>query len=844
MQDGIVRAHATCKSQGTRGIWAIAALCGIGIAFAPEARTAQVIGAAPQPTVVSVSDDGSGESVTDGEIVGRVSLRAPAQQRFQLRATLPVPVGTVRSTKKSVPLAVVDHDGLTVPTQVNIVTRYPASHQGASVVEVVAEVERPEGASAGDEISYYVAHHPHAPGKMQLKRSLRDMLATPGALLLKSEDVFGNVYSADLFSQVVNKDRRARTMRKGALVTEYAIHELLLPTAPQGGAEGTLNHMMGVHAYITTYDRRNYFSLDLHVHNGMDGLDKADPTDDAMQEMYFKYLKLCLPDGWNAQVCFNSPSWGGGLDKGSHTEYRIVSPRGDGKMHFIPKQGRFARRLVVFKDNARSEALAVLGHENLAFCTSGDGPAGNELWSWWNQDTARFISQAHRLPDLDHVNKGQIREQLASKYAHFRDQVSSGSTGNYPLQSGALGWAQPWGVPYGGMTGGDEIMVYDGIEQAYSGSKEGYLLRMLQARTYMDRQPTALYSKNGDPTKYEDILVTEGFGAPYVDGYFFLNPSSSSDPYGFHDAPTFHIQAVQNQGKVPPYKSNLAGWMPIDLQHYSRYTRNLKVLSWLGNDTLAKTQLVHAAEMFRMGFHHFPNTAYGNIQGSGLLARELHVANFPGQGVDYQRGEGWGVDAAVAAYAVGRPELRERYYPWFERISNLVQDGQSTCTGNVMATPVGKLMDGKAYARLTPHSSYADNSLQGIRRHVFEGRDREQFLALGYVIAGNAEALISPGFWNDSWGCPHYYVGVGLVNQQGEFCNDIPSWAKSSYGETLAYYSSFAYAYELTGNEEFLFRASQMLGGGDLLSRLLEKGTKNIKNEAALLALLQTPPSR
>ena len=29
--------------------------------------------------------------LTDGEIVGRVSLRAPAQQRFQLRATLPVP---------------------------------------------------------------------------------------------------------------------------------------------------------------------------------------------------------------------------------------------------------------------------------------------------------------------------------------------------------------------------------------------------------------------------------------------------------------------------------------------------------------------------------------------------------------------------------------------------------------------------------------------------------------------------------------------------------------------------------------------------------------------------------
>ena len=41
--------------------------------------------------------------------------------------------------------------------------------------------------------------------------------------------------------------------------------------------------------------------------------------------------------------------------------------------------------------------------------------------------------------------------------------MASGSAGNYPLKSAALGWAQPWGVAYGGMSGGDEINIFDGL---------------------------------------------------------------------------------------------------------------------------------------------------------------------------------------------------------------------------------------------------------------------------------------------------------------------------------------------------------------------------------------------
>jgi len=788
-------------------------------------------------------NDGSGETVADGEIVGRVALRAPDEEKFLLRATLPLPPGTATADDALVPLAVVDGRRRTTTTQVNVVTRYPDPQDGLSVVEVVAEVERPRGAAPGSEIAYEVAYHPHPPGKMMLSKTVRDTLGEEGALTLSAADVFGNVYQADLFGAVLNKERTARQLRNGPLMKEFAVHELLLPKHPKGGSEGTLPHLMGVHAYITTYARRNYFTLDLHVHNGMDGLDKEDPRDDAQTDLYFKSLDLTLPAGWKTNVCFPSPTTGVPHEESGHSVVPVVKARSDGKLHFLPQQGRFVRRLVVYRESSAAEALALLDQEYLAFCRPGEAPGGGELWSWWNPRTARYFPQAHRLPELDFLNADTLRAGLAATLAERSAQVGSGHSGSYPLASPALGWAQPWGVDYGGMTGGDEINLIDGLETAWTGSREGYLLAQLVGRCYIDRQPTALYDLEGRPTRVEDLLVTEGQGAPYVDCAFFLTPTPGSDPFGFQDAPTFQKVAVQNAGLVPPYEAELRNWMPIDFQHHVRFTRALKVLVWLGNDTLAKEQLEQASELVRLSFHEYPNSQYGWLQPSGLRVRMDHVATFPGQGVDFQRGEAWSLDCAVAAYAAGSDELRARYYPWFEKVARLIEDGQSTCTGNIMATAIGKVFDGNTYVRYTPYSSFGDNTLQGLRRHVFDTRDPVRAEKLAQAIVGNAQAQISKGFWNEALGMPWCYVGVGPVDQQGEFCHDIPGWANCGYGEDGSYYSSFAYAYETSGNQEFLFRAAQMLGGGNLEQRLKEKGLSNIAHHAALLALLQAPPN-
>ncbi|MEE8468370.1 MAG: hypothetical protein V3T22_07945 [Planctomycetota bacterium] len=507
----------------------------------------------------------------------------------------------------------------------------------------------------------------------------------------------------------------------------------------------------------------------------------------------------------------------------------------------MPRQGRLVRRLVVYREGSRRAALAAARQEGLAFCVDGAAPGGERLWSWWNAATAGYFPQRHRLPDLSFVGLAGMRAGLEQELSLRSAQVATGSPGSYPLQSPALGWAQPWGVPYGGMTGGDEINIVDGLRTAAAASRAGYRLAQLRARTYADRQPTALYSLRGEPTTYEDLLVLEGQGAPYVNGTFYIVPSASSDPFGFEEAPTFQLEAVEVLGLEPPYQAALEHWMPIDIQHYVRHSRNWKILAWLGNDMLARDQLTAAAEIFRLGYHAYANSAYGYVQGGGLRSTIEHVAEFPGQGLDFQRGEGWGIDTAVAAYALGAQELRARFYGWFESIAQVVVEGQSDCTGNLMATKVGKMLDGEVYVRLVGHSSYADNALAGMRESVFRGQDDGRAQKLAEALVGNARAQCSPGFWSAEHGAPWTWVGVGAVDEVGDWCDDIPEWARAETTNGVGYASSFATAFELSGDVEFLFRAAQMLGGGDLLGLLEARGLDRIETTAALLALAQEP---
>ncbi|MFT5052899.1 MAG: hypothetical protein ACI8QZ_004337 [Chlamydiales bacterium] len=808
-----------------------------------EASGSSSLGLAPTAGA-SIDEDGAGTveaTVASGPVVATLELEAPGSVSFILRATMPVPPGTLGASDQEAPFSVLNADGLVAPTQVEIVSMYADTRQGADVVELIARVSRPLDSSPGSRVRFDVARNPHAAKDLRLLPSVRNFFDGADRLILQTRDVFGNLYTADLFHDVKSMTGEAKVQRKGELVKEFMTHEIMLPRAPDEGAQGTMPHMMGVHSFIRFYEGEEYFALDLHVHNGLSGLDKNDPADDALMDIYFDSLELRLPQGWRVLEAFDTPFGGPGRDQAPHRVYPLVRAQGNGNMHMMPRQSRMVRRLVVAPAERQGRAREVVEERHQAFCVAGTTPTGADNFSWWNPLTARYYPQNHRLPSLDHVGLAAIRQQHRDDLGQIMAQVASGSAGLYPLTEPMLGWAHPWGVAYGGMTGGDEIWLYDGIETAAASSNAGYRRAQLVSRLYIDREPIALFNKDGQPTRDIDWLRPEGINGPYMPMYFTLTPKlPDNDPFGFNDAPVFQTQAVLQTGRRPGYADRLTAFKPVDFQHFVRYTRNLKTLTWLGNDSLSKLELQLDAELFRLGFHMYPNSNYNHIQNSGLLARTLFVDAYPNQGIGFGRGESWALDAAMAAYATGSTEFRERYYPWFEIVADLVENGQSDCSGIIQAWQSTNYLGSQYRLRQSYETAITENMLRSLTETVFRSEDDERAERVEQIMVRSARGNTRAPYWSPTEHAPWNFMAVGpFDNEAPLYCGDVPEGAHSPNFDRNQYWSSLAYAFEISGDELFVFRAAEMAGGGDLYNHVISGGLGNLGNMAALIALMQ-----
>lgn len=790
--------------------------------------------------------DGSGffsaedGNVGPGDVVATLLMEAPEASDFILSATVPVPRGTLTDGAMTEPLSVRALGDRAAATQVEVVSRYPDPADGADVVRILAHVRRPRNAAPGDMIRFELGRNQHSSHEIELASSVRNFIKAPGTLKLMARDAFGNSYSADLLRSVRAESDRARTLIDGHVARQVRTHEVLVPDTQVQGPQGTLPHMMGVHTYLTAWRGERFMSLDLHVHNGMDGIDKTTPIDDALSNLYFQDITLRLPNGWRLGYSLDTPASGNMSSQGGWALAPLVRARGDGTLHVMPKLSQFVRRLVIFQPSVEEKAMEMVRSGFQAFCAEGTTPSGVENWSWWNENTARYYPQNHLLPNLDFIGIDDVRTGLEQEFAQYEAQLSSGSAGGYPFESPRLGWAHPWGAAYGGMTGGDEIDVFAGMELAATASNVGYRQLQLMMRGYVDRQPQALYDLDGDYTSVEDVLVTEGFGAPYANIWFNGKINMSNDPFGFADAPTFQEEMVLNQGLAAPYSASLLEFSVIDHQHFIRYTRNLKTLTWLGGDALSMELLNAAGEGFRLGFHEYKNSAYGHLQPTGLRKLQDHLDDYPGQGVGFGRGQAWGMDAAISAYATGTLEHRALVLPWVRQVADVIQEGQSTCTGNIMAMHINKYWSGAHMTRQAMEESFIENMLRSLDTTVFSGVEPARAVRLQEQLVASVRSTIEGPYWNASFGAPWFYVATGPSDSsQGEYCFNVPSTLHSSSCNTTAYYSSFAYAYELDPDPIFMFRAAEMMGGGSLWSRLDNKGLNNLNNSAALVALCQ-----
>jgi len=94
--------------------------------------------------------------------------------------------------------------------------------------------------------------------------------------------------------------------------------------------------------------------------------------------------------------------------------------------------------------------------------------------------------------------------------------------------------------------------------------------------------------------------------------------------------------------------------------------------------------------------------------------------------------------------------------------------------------------------------------------------------------------------WSPEYEGPYFAVAVSDQNLSiPPYCGSVPDGGAGMGPDHYQCWSSMAYGYQLTGDPEFLNKASLMGDNGDLLNWLLNQGNSNLVNQSALLSMMQ-----
>ncbi|MEL6431058.1 MAG: hypothetical protein AAFR54_17890 [Planctomycetota bacterium] len=782
------------------------------------------------------------------QVRARISTYLPAAEEFTIEATLPVPPGTLLEAGGPSPLTLV-RNGVTFPTQVEIVSRYPDPADGADVVELIARVQRPAGMGPGAQTDFQVVDASQPWSQFTPNVSVRGLLYGPEGLKLTARDPFNNFYTADLAEQIRADGPDVRVLRNGRHVREVRLHEIMLPSSTsQSGSLSPYPHLFGVHSFVRTYANEDFVVLDLVIHNGVSGREPG-PEDDPIHDLYFNQLDLQLPAGWEMGWAFDNPYIGRSNPNGSGSSVAIVDALPTGQYHLLPQQGQFVRRLVVAQGpEALARGQSVLRRETRGFCMPGPTPENaaadpaNDIWSWWNAATARYLATNVRLPHLDHVNRGSVIATLRAEHDAFEAQVRAGSSGSYPSQSEGLGWAQPWGVQYGGMTGGDEIYMYPEVDAAWARHPIAIRWMDLRSRAYIDRQPMALYDAKGVPPIVDDFVDTGIGGEQYVPFALNMTERADNDFFGFEGASKRFAQHVYETGKLPWYQKQISGYQPIDRQHLTRFLNPHLGLVWQANDAVAKLQIELAGMLFHASFHPYENNRYGYVAGTGLRERMSDVAENPHQGADFGRGPAWGLIASTSHYAFADDAQRARYQRWLRVVADTARDGQSSCTGNPSALQISRNFKNVYQSRNAREVGFMLNAALAMRSTVFVGVDGVTATKLSNYVVNGAYSCAEAPYWNESVGGQISLIAVRpRANDLPEFCQNTPENGipNNYFFDHTSAFPAWAYAYLATGDGTFLTRATRAVPGGNLEAALQSQPLVELVEIAPMLSLVQ-----
>jgi hypothetical protein len=791
-----------------------------------------------------------------GQIVGKISLRAPTVELFTLRSTMPLPIQIYPITSGTYlgqePFVIVDSDGSLVAAQTEVVSSFPKESDGADVVELIARVHKPSGVTSGDTITYKVMYSPHSNANPAanftsarqallsvsgLTNEVRDLLNNPDSLVIRARDLFSNNYQ----TRPLADNPRFEVTKIGSTLVEIRVYETLQPTGsqplcsttPQAGC--MMKHLMGVNTYLTAVTGESALRMNLQFNNGPTNLNPQDNNDDPVGKLYFESIEAIFPKNWQLTQQGKDPFVGNQTSLSATQELlAIVRPINEvyplhpnQPLHSMEIFAQFQRRLALSTNNTLAASL--LNEEGQGVMTAGN-ENGFDYFSWQNPITARYFPQRMRLPSMNHISKATVDNIIvnaadpstswASPLNTLNHAITTGEAPGYPLEAPVMGWAHPSGESFGGGPGGTELAYFDGLETVLSGSNLGFVRLELRHRMLVDRSPIAMINADGRPTQY-DNWVYQGSQGPNLRINVFGTASNSMDQFGYpvspgtqNVIPNYQDQQVQTlcryayYDKLNPcnitntdYNLSLPSYQPYDMEHANRGWRTALPLVWLANDTLAKHDVRMNGEIFQLTFTDL--LINGGQTGVSMKARIQEVNATPNRGFWLGRFEGWGMQIFSAAYSISNHDWRSAKINWLNKIPDLVDRGQCKCASELYCHGIISRKPGIPFEWVVDGGAAWCNNINGVNQcgnvpgtQIFEND----------IIANGLWSLYSSVFENADPARAAQLKTV-LVKVAKAITN-APTWATGNFGP---------YAHIVIGNlqgEPFCSATSSDIGFG------------------------------
>ncbi|MDF1837194.1 MAG: hypothetical protein P1V35_04945, partial [Planctomycetota bacterium] len=618
------------------------------------------------------------------------------------------------------------------------------------------------------------------PGAAIVHTRVEQLLQAGTSPFLTTEDVFGNRYRFDL-----NLDPQAHgvvdrsLLKSGHASRQWKLSGALMPELSAGQGE-SLPHMMGVHAYLSTWNTSKLVSLDLRFHNGLTAASGAATAyNEPVGTVYWKSIDLHLPRGWQPHLAVHDPFLGKQVSDGEGwTKLPLVRSYEDGKLHMMGPQSQFLRRLTLRGPGSPKIARTGAFVEGLAFCNPGRG-----LWSWFSM--ASYFPQDARLPTFaDLKSQGQtgytaVEGRLVKERNHLLHLLRSGNADGNLVQGAVMGWSHPRGDPQQGMVSGVDIGFLEGHRTAWAASHAGYERLQLLHRMNAARQPDAQWKEDGSPAdvhawRDEKGVVpfdfrTNGYMVPPEFKYVCRGgPAPNEQLRQVHKRklrpPYDQGTAHQPDGSIPRNKDAMFAWMPHDGQHMIRHTKNIKAQVWLANDSLARDDLMHCASLFRLMFHEGPHVRESWSAGVTLEAMLTWAKTSPHHGIPIDRDQAWGFDTMGAAYRIAPPAWRADALPWFQRVVELFEVA-SMPSGLIQRVNQSDLLQGRFDCCQSLQVMFLLHSMRCINESVLRHVDMENFETLAELHNKSLEYMffgpVYTHYQGQRWGGP--------VNQAGPF---------------------------------------------------------------------------